>query len=62
VTEFVISSYCTGGACVEVGRSPDGTVIVRDGKDPQRVAALRFTREEWAAFVAGVKQGEFDPS
>lgn len=22
--------------------------------------ALRFTREEWAAFVAGVKAGEFD--
>jgi hypothetical protein len=24
-------------------------------------AALRFTPAEWAAFVAGVKAGEFDP-
>lgn len=34
-------------------------VEVRDVSDKD-AAPLRFTREEWAAFVAGVKAGEFD--
>lgn len=59
--EFRISSFCTAGGCVEVGQSPDGAVLVRDSKDPQRATSLAFTREEWTAFVAGVKAGEFDP-
>jgi hypothetical protein len=58
VTEFQISSFCTIGDCVEVGRTTDGTVRVRDTKD--RAHELRFSRAEWAAFVAGVKNGEFD--
>src|SRR5689334_23937988 len=37
VVEFKISSFCTGGGCVEVGQSPvDGAVTVRDAKDPLR--------------------------
>jgi Domain of unknown function (DUF397) len=59
VTIFTVSSFCSLGNCVEVGRSPDGTVLVRDTKDPVR-RALTFTDEEWTAFVAGVKAGEFD--
>lgn len=59
--EFRISSFCTGGGCVEVGRLPGGAVAVRDGKDAE-CAPLVFTPEEWAAFVAGVKAGEFDPA
>lgn len=39
---------------------PRGAVAVRDAKD--RTHELIFTAEEWAAFVAGVKNGEFDPS
>ncbi|WP_433557597.1 DUF397 domain-containing protein [Pseudonocardia xinjiangensis] len=58
--QYQISSYCTGGGCVEVGRTPDGPVVVRDSKDPERGTSLVFTREEWTAFVAGVKAGEFD--
>ncbi|MBL8926814.1 MAG: DUF397 domain-containing protein [Pseudonocardia sp.] len=57
--EFKISSYCSYGNCVEVGRSPEGTVVVRDTKDCAQ-APLTFTDEEWVAFVAGVKAGEFD--
>ncbi len=57
--EFKISSYCSFGGCVEVGRTPDGTVLVRDTKDRAQ-QALTFTHEEWVAFVAGVKAGEFD--
>ena len=56
--EFRVSSYCSYGNCVEVGRSADG-VVVRDTKDRVQ-QPLTFTDEEWAAFVAGVKAGEFD--
>ena len=57
--DFQVSSYCSYGNCVEVGRSADGVVLVRDTKDRAQ-QALVFTDEEWAAFVAGVKAGEFD--
>ena len=46
---------------VEVRALSDGGVSVRDGSDGQDGPVLAFTREEWAAFVAGVKNGEFDP-
>jgi hypothetical protein len=59
VTEFRVSSFCSFGSCVEVGRTPDGAVLVRDTKNRAQ-EALAFTDEEWAAFVAGVKAGEFD--
>ncbi len=60
-----------GGHCVEVttlpgrdvtvaNKSSEGEVfVVRDSKNPER-APLVFTRAEWDAFVAGVKDGEFD--
>ena len=57
--EFKISSYCSWGNCVEVGRTDDGAILVRDTKDSTH-KALAFTDEEWVAFVAGVKTGEFD--
>jgi hypothetical protein len=57
VTDFRKSSFCGSSACVEVAQA-DGEVLVRDSKDP--AAALRFTADEWAAFVAGVRAGEFD--
>ena len=59
MTEFKTSSFCNFGSCVEVGRTDDGAVLVRDAKDRAQ-KALAFTDEEWAAFVAGVKAGEFD--
>ena len=57
--EFFVSSFCSFGNCVEVGRSPEGAVLGRDTKDRAQ-EALAFTDEEWTAFVAGVKAGEFD--
>ena len=57
--DFRVSSFCSFGNCVEVGRTSDGAVLVRDTKDRGQ-EALAFTDEEWAAFVAGVKAGEFD--
>jgi hypothetical protein len=59
VTNYRTSSFCSMGNCVEVGRSADGVVLVRDTKDRAQ-QALTFTDDEWAAFVAGVKAGEFD--
>lgn len=46
-------------ACVEVADLTDGHRAVRDSKDPAG-PALRFTPGEWAAFTAGVRDGEFD--
>ncbi len=34
-------------------------VGVRDGKTPDTSPVLVFDREEWLAFVAGIKAGEF---
>lgn len=36
-----------------------GAIAVRDSKNPQK-GTLIFTPEEWDAFVAGAKDGEFD--
>jgi hypothetical protein len=49
---------CASGTCVEV--ATDGEqYFVRDSKDPQ-AAPLSFTRLEWATFLAGARQGDFD--
>jgi hypothetical protein len=48
-----------GNNCVEV-RSTIEHVLVRDTKDKGRGATLTFTKSEWAAFIDGVKTGEFD--
>jgi hypothetical protein len=60
VPEWFKSSYSgsNGGNCVEVAANIPGSVPVRDSKDPQG-PALTFTPEGFAAFVAGVKGGEF---
>ncbi|MFI5932968.1 DUF397 domain-containing protein [Actinoplanes sp. NPDC051494] len=46
--------------CVEVAMNllPAG-IAVRDSKNPDG-PALRFTQDEWAAFIGGTKDGEFD--
>lgn len=48
-----------GGECVEVAPLPDGGVALRDTKDRSKEAHV-YTGREWAAFLAGVKAGEFD--
>ena len=47
------------GNCVEVAELPDGAVAVRNSRDPHG-PALVYTRAEVAAFLAGVRNGEFD--
>jgi hypothetical protein len=47
-----------GSQCVEVAPVGD-RVAVRDSKHPSG-STLMFSRDSWAAFVAGVSTGEFD--
>jgi hypothetical protein len=44
---------------VEVAPLPNGGAVVRDSKDRTR-EPLSFDAHEWADFVSGVKNGEFD--
>lgn len=48
------------GQCVEIAFAP-GWIGVRDTKQHGQGPVLAFTPAEWAAFVAGVRAGEFDP-
>lgn len=47
------------GNCVEVSDLPEGAVGVRNSRDREG-PVLRFTPDEWHAFVGGVRNGEFD--
>jgi hypothetical protein len=47
------------GNCVEVAALPDGSVAVRNSRQPEG-PALVYTRAEVSAFLAGVRNGEFD--
>lgn len=53
------SGSCADQTCVEVAAAEDGHILIRDGKHPDG-PVLGFTPMEWAAFLAGVKRGEFD--
>jgi hypothetical protein len=44
---------------VEVAPLPDGGAVVRDTKHRTR-EPLTFNAQEWADFISGVKNGEFD--
>jgi hypothetical protein len=55
---YYISSYSSGGSCVAVRKLPSGEVLVKHSTRPE--PRLRFSPTEWAAFLAGVKNGEFD--
>jgi hypothetical protein len=59
---FHKSSYCANTDCVEVAAAAERdelVVLVRDSKN-QDGPVLEFTRHEWGAFLAGVRNGEFD--
>jgi hypothetical protein len=47
------------GNCVELAALPDGSVAVRNSRQPEG-PALVYTRAEVSAFLAGVRNGEFD--
>ncbi|MEV0704076.1 DUF397 domain-containing protein [Saccharopolyspora sp. NPDC050389] len=47
------------GNCVEVAALDDGTIAMRQSRQAHGTALI-YTRAELAAFVRGVKDGEFD--
>lgn len=51
-------SYANGN-CVEVAGLPGGEIGVRNSRDSGG-PVLRFTPDEWHAFLGGVRNGEFD--
>ncbi|MEE1844817.1 DUF397 domain-containing protein [Streptomyces sp. NPDC088190] len=56
--EWQKSSFSGGGEqCVEVARQ-DEEILVRESDDPR--AVTRTSRSKFAAFIQGVKAGEFD--
>jgi hypothetical protein len=59
VDRWVKSRYSTAGHCVELGKLPDGSVAIRNSRDPQG-PALVYTRAEIEAFLKGAAAGEFD--
>ena len=56
---WITSRACNNSACVQVAHLPGGMVAIRDSKDVAKPAHV-FDIDEWAAFVTGVKAGEFD--
>lgn len=55
--EWRRSRHCDANACVEVAQLGED-IGLRDSKDPNGLV-LRFSRDEWDAFVAGVSDGDF---
>jgi len=53
--EWRTSSYSDGMQCVQVADLGDGCIGIRSSKGRDH-----HNREEFAAFVQGVKAGEFD--
>ena len=51
-------SYANGN-CVEVASLPGGEIGVRNSRNSAG-SVLRFTPDEWHAFLGGVRNGEFD--
>lgn len=58
--DFTKSSWSKNNpkTCVEVAMKPQG-VAVRNSTDKQKTTVF-FTHDEWHAFTAGVKGGEFE--
>jgi hypothetical protein len=54
-----VSRSGSEGQCVEL-RTREGDVEVRDSKAGEASPILRFTPAEFAAFLDGARNGEFD--
>ncbi|HUK71160.1 MAG TPA: DUF397 domain-containing protein [Streptosporangiaceae bacterium] len=59
-TESVEVTVTEDAAAVSEHKAHEGRLILmRDSKNPEG-PVLAFTEAEWRAFIAGVKDGEFD--
>jgi len=59
VAAWRTSSFSSGGDCVAVAQLPDGTIGIHDSKNPE-AGMLRLAPEQMAAWIAGIKAGEYD--
>ena len=57
MNEWIISSYCSGGACVQVRRAGQ-RIEIRDTRRQDEVAW--FSAEDFKRFLDGARNGEFD--
>jgi Domain of unknown function (DUF397) len=57
---WITSRACNNSACVQVAFLAGGLVALRDSKHTDQKAHV-FDTQEWAAFIAGVRAGDFDP-
>jgi hypothetical protein len=55
------SRSANNGQCLEVAENVPGYVLLRDSKLGDASPILYLTPGEWAAFIGGVHDGEFDP-
>lgn len=53
-------SGVTEGNQVQIAELPDGGFAMRESRYGDQGDVLWFTPAEWRAFVAGVRDGEFD--
>ena len=58
VSTWFTSSACSTGNCIQVRPMGDGTVAVRDSKNPDAVQL--YSAREWNEFLDGVTNGDFD--
>lgn len=59
VTAWRKSHYSNpSGNCVEMAELPAGSVAVRNSRFPDG-PALIFTPAQWAAFIGGIRAGDF---
>jgi Domain of unknown function (DUF397) len=59
--EWTRAKACSSNSCIEVKPGVNGRVLVRRFiPDGMPWSGFNVTPEEWAAFVAGVKAGDFD--
>ncbi len=58
-SSFTGGANGAGGKCVEVAELADGRIAVRNSNH-RDAGAVFFTRAEMAAWIAGVKNAEFD--
>jgi hypothetical protein len=56
---FKSSRSSANGQCVLGARLDDGGMALMDSKHPDG-GILIFSRDEWQAFIGGVKLGKFD--
>jgi Domain of unknown function (DUF397) len=56
-----ISSFCSGGDCVQVERIGDVIAVRESHNGRPGPRQLLFSLAEWETFLAGAAAGEFDP-